>query len=250
MQVDGVEGCPATEIELGMEDGPVPHHLGGLGGGGPRRRRAVDGRGHEVVADLGMGQDREAAEDREVVHVEGAVAAPALGGDAVVAAIARPLDQRVEGREPARRVAARVLAVDFPQAQDVGAQALELRAQDGDARRQWWLEPRPVVEALQIEGGDAELHVPLDGACVFSLCAAALTQCNIQDLTPPPPARDGGNRRIGRPKLGSREFATDIGLGGRHKFRPTSCYAKSIQAARVSRATLIRSACFMARARS
>lgn len=80
--------------------------------------------------------------------------AGARAADAVPARVGRALEQAVEGREATRALAADALAVHLLQAEDVGVEALELGPQDGNPGAQRRFEARPVVEILEVEGGE------------------------------------------------------------------------------------------------
>ncbi len=96
-----------------------------------------------------------------------ALAAEAAARHPLVARVGRPFEQPLQGEQTARPAAGGLLAVDFLQAEHVGRQALELRAQHGDARLERRLRVRPVVQVLQVEGGDAQAraHAPVLPPC-------------------------------------------------------------------------------------
>ena len=118
--------------------------------------------------DLAHFHDGKPRQRDEVVHVGDAVPAGARADGALIILIGRALEQLVERHEPASRVARHVLPVDLLQAQNVGGEALEHRAQHGRARREdrraTWA-PRSRLSRLKVASRMARCLITPGRAC-------------------------------------------------------------------------------------
>ena len=127
--------CSVTatvQRQRGVEDRPVPLDRSASSASLPGDR-AVQRRLDELVQDLAVIVEQlEAAEDHQVVLVAQRAGAAAERAGPVEVLVGGAVEQGVERAELARLAAARALAVDLLQAQHVGAQAHQLRAQQPD----------------------------------------------------------------------------------------------------------------------
>ena len=150
-----MQNTPIWELELGVQDGPIPADLLLRRG---RRGQVHDGARDEVVQVHGVTPDGKAAEDHQVVHVAHGVRPD--GRRAVVPGVGRLLEEAIQRRERARPALAHALRVDLLQAQHVGPERHERRAQHADALRERRRLAGAIVEALQVVGREPEAHPP------------------------------------------------------------------------------------------
>jgi hypothetical protein len=157
VHVDDVQHGTVVHPHCCVQDRPVPLHRRRLAApGGFGSDRPVQRRRDEIVQNLPLLAERQAAEDHQVVLVAEPALAAADGAGAMEALVGGIGEQRVERRKPPRAAPAWTLAVDLLQAQDVGAQPQQLRPQQADPL----LQRRPgndrLAQILDVESGDAQ----------------------------------------------------------------------------------------------
>jgi hypothetical protein len=154
MQVQHMQNPPAAQVDLGVQDGPLPLQrvgalVGGVGGGD-----LVGRAGAAAVTDdrPGVIDQREPAQDHQVAFLV-QVTTGRGGREPLVVLIAGAGQQAIEGGQGGTLGTG--LTVDLLETQHIGGDALELGPHDRDARIQGWILTRFVVEVLQVERRDA-----------------------------------------------------------------------------------------------
>ena len=156
MQVQDVQRLVAR-VDAGVEDRPVEGGPDALAAVLGRRRAPIPG-GHEVVVQLPGLNDRETAEDDEVVDVCGLVRAGPDAGGAVAPGVGRAPQEAVQMGEIPGGAFRGPRRIDLLQAQDIGLEGGKQRNQRRPPLLEQALVGAPEIEVLGVERCDCEAH--------------------------------------------------------------------------------------------